>query len=64
MKNFSSRWINSEIPGTIYYIKKEGFSGPVVEMVRTDGYTSKLNMNLDQLFDFEGKLLKCGWSKI
>ena len=64
MKSFNSRWINSEVPGTIYYVKKDDFSGPVVEMVRTDGYTSKLKMSLDQLFDFEGKLLKCGWSQI
>ena len=39
MKSFNSRWINSEVPGTIYYVKKDDFSGPVVEMVRTDGYT-------------------------
>jgi len=64
MIQFNSRWIHSEQPGTIYYVKKDGFSQPVVEMVRTDGYTSQLKMNMDQLFDFEGKLLKCGWSKV
>ena len=56
MKNFSSRWINSERPGTIYYIRKDGFSQPIVEMIQTDGYTTKLKMNLDQLFDFEGNM--------
>ena len=33
-------------------------------MIQTDGYNTKLKMNLDQLFDFEGKLLKNGWSKV
>lgn len=64
VSQFKTRWINTEQPGTIYVVKKEGYLGPVVEMIKTDGYTSKLRMTMNQLFDFEGKLLKNGWSRI
>jgi len=64
MKQFYSKWVNDSFKDKIYKISKNGFGKPYVEEIRSDGYYTKLDMSMDQLFDFEGMLLKNGWRKV
>lgn len=47
-----------------YEISQNGWGRYEARELRKDGYGSSLNMDADQLFNFEGMLLKNGWTDI
>ena len=64
MKQIYSKQVNDDNNEKVYQVSNDRFGNLCVEEIRLDGYYTKLGMNEDQLFNFEGMLLKNGWRKI
>jgi hypothetical protein len=47
-----------------YEIKRDTWGKWICRELKVDGYGSSLTMDSDQLFNFEGMLLKNGWQNI
>ena len=57
------RYIHPEVKHQ-YEIKRDTWGKWTCHELKKDGYGSSLNMDSDQLFNFEGALIKNGWKNI